>query len=108
MAYLYATASAQVPAPKTEFLVLSSRFLSVASYDPANYLLTLVFKNGYESLRKFFFPSVWAQFKIHPSPGKFYHEQIKKQYPAIPSKPVLKVSDLTKAKRQHRPNLEVK
>lgn len=105
MAYIVATAGAN-QAPKTpvpQSVVLTSRFLALATYDSVNYLLTLVFRNGYESIRRFVFPSIWQQFTQHPSPGKFYHESLKNQYPAIPSRTVLKVSDLTKAKKRHNP-----
>lgn len=103
MAYTQATAE-PTTATEPENILLNSSFLSAATYDSTNYAITLAFKNGYTSVHRFVFPQVWAEFKIATSHGSFYANTLKKQYPAIPLHEKLRVSDLTKAKKEFNPN----
>jgi hypothetical protein len=102
MGYLPAVAEpSAVVAPETIGLPFSS-FLQAATYDAANYSLTLDFKSGHQIVHRFVYPMVWQQFKEHPSPGSFYGKSIRGKYPSITFHQPLKVSALTKAMKEHR------
>jgi len=92
--------------PKTsapEQIVLQSSFLMSATYDASTFSLTVEFKTGEPIVYHYVFPSVWQQFKEHPSPGKFWNASIKGgKYPSINLKRGLKVSDITKAKKKYK------
>lgn len=103
MAYTPSIAEPTSTATEPETIALKSSFLSAASYDPVNYAITLAFKNGYTSIHRFVFPSVWNEFKISTSHGSYYANVLKKQYPAIPLHQKLRVSDLTKAQKTFNP-----
>lgn len=92
------------PAGSTpEQIVLHSSFLSAATYDPASFSLTLEFKTGEPIIYRYVFPAVWSEFKLHPSPGKYWNENIKGgKYPSFSLKPGLKVSDITRAKKKYK------
>lgn len=94
------------PAPSTspapEQIALQSSFLQTATYDAANYSLTVEFKTGEPFIYRYVFPVVWEQFKQHPSPGKFWNESVKGKFPTINLKRGLKVSDIEKAKKKSR------
>jgi hypothetical protein len=98
MAYLPQQAPAAAP-KKPEQIVLHSSFLQSATYDSANFALTLDFKNRSSLIHRYVFPITWEQFKLAPSHGSFYSRNIKGKYPVIPFHTPLKVSDLTKAKK---------
>ena len=89
------------PAPET-IAIPHSSFLQAATYDASAYSLTLDFKSGHQIVHKFVFPMVWQQFKESPSHGSFYGKSIKGKYPAVTFKMPLKVSDLSKAMKEHR------
>ena len=100
----YLPAIAEKPAataPETIALPHSS-FLQAATYDAANYSLTLDFKSGHQIVHRFVFPMVWQQFKQTPSHGSFYGKSIKGKYPAVTFRQPLKVSDLSRAMKEHR------
>ena len=102
MSYLPSVAQpATTPAPET-FALPHSSFLQAATYDAANYSLTLDFKSGHQIIHKFVFPMVWEQFKQSPSHGSFYGKSIKGKYPSVTFHQPLKVSALTKAINEHR------
>jgi hypothetical protein len=102
MGYLPAKAE-QAKTAKPEIVALPhSSFLQAATYDSANYSLTLDFKSGHQIIHRFVFPMVWEQFKQSPSHGSFYSKSIKGKYPSITFHQPLKVSDLTKAMKEHR------
>ena len=102
MGYLPAVAEpSAVVAPETIGLPFSS-FLQAATYDSVNYSLTLDFKSGHQIVHRFVYPMVWAQFKESPSHGSFYSKSIKGKYLAVTFHQPLKVSDLTKAMKEHR------
>jgi hypothetical protein len=89
-------------APKPEQIILRSSFLQSATYDAANFALTLDFKSGHSLVHRYFFPITWTQFKEAPSHGSFYARNIKGKYPMIALRTPLKVSDITKAKKPHK------
>jgi hypothetical protein len=106
MSYLPTPATAPgTPAPETISLAHSS-FLQAATYDSAQFALTLDFKSGHQVVHRFVFPVVWAQFKEAKSHGSFYSNSLKKQYPAVVLRKPLLVSELKKAKKKysHAPN----
>ena len=88
-------------APET-FALPHSSFLQAATYDAANYSLTLDFKSGHQVVHRFVFPMVWQQFKESPSHGSFYSKSIKNKYPSVVFKKPLLVSHLTRAMNEHR------
>jgi len=102
MSYLPSVAEpAAKTAPET-FALPHSSFLQAATYDAANYSLTLDFKSGHSVVHKFVFPMVFQQFKEATSHGSFYSKQIKNKYPAVVMRSPLKVSDLSRAIKEHR------
>ena len=104
MSYLPShTQQKQGPTPETIVFGRSS-FLAVGTYDAQNYSLTLDFKNGTQVVHRFVYPIVWQQLKEAPSHGSFYARSIKKQYPSVNFRQPLKVSDLKRAIKEHRPH----
>lgn len=88
--------------PLPEQIVLISSFLSTATYDASTFSLTIEFKTGEPLVHRFVFPAVWQEFKLHPSPGKYWNASIKGKYPTLNLKRGLKVSDITKAKKKYK------
>lgn len=90
-----------------EQIVLHSSFLSCATYDASTFTLTLEFKTGEPIIYRYVFPAVWNEFKLHPSPGKYWNENIaskkgQPRYPSFALKRGLKVSDITAAKKKYK------
>lgn len=104
MSYLHGQKEKQKPVEPETFAIPTSSFLQAATYDSANYSLTLEFKNGSQIVHRFVYPMVWQQFKETSSHGSFYARNLKGKYPAIEFRSSLKVSDLKKAIREHRHN----
>lgn len=103
MAYTQGKKQAQKSSKPEEIAFPGSSWLQSATYDSANYSLTVNLKDGTQNVHHYVFPSVWGQFKETPSKGSFYVRTILKQYPAIKFKSSLKVSDLEKAIKENRP-----
>jgi hypothetical protein len=102
MSYLPSVAEPSTPAKPETFALPHSSFLQAATYDAANYTMTLDFKSGHQIIHRFVFPMVWQQFKESPSHGSFYGKNIKGKYPAVTFHQPLKVSDLSRAMKEHR------
>ena len=102
MSYLPSVAEPVAATAPETFALPHSSFLQSATYDSANYSLTLDFKSGHSVVHKFVFPMVFQQFKEATSHGSFYSRNIKNKYPAVVMRSPLKVSDLTKAMKEHR------
>lgn len=110
MAYTQSKASLDpkaAPAPET-FALPHSSFLQAATYDSQSFSLTLDFKNGSQFVHRFVFPVVWQQFKEASSHGSYYARNLKGKYPTVTFKSPLKVSELDKAIKEHRPNASKK
>lgn len=102
MSYLPAIAEMPATPPTETFALPHSAFLQAATYDLANYSLTLDFKSGHQIVHRYVFPMIWQQFKESPSHGSFYSRVIKGKYPAVSFRKPLLVSEFEKAVKKHR------
>jgi hypothetical protein len=102
MSYLPSVAEPVAATAPETFALPHSSFLQAATYDAANYSLTLDFKSGHQIVHRFVFPMVWQQFKESPSHGSFYTRSIKGKYPSVTFRKPLLVSHMTKAMNDHR------
>ena len=106
MAYLPGTHYSNQPAKKKpeELALPGSSFLQSASYDSAQFTLTIDFKNGTQTVHRFVFPMVWEQFKEQQSHGAYFSRAIKGKYPTVKFQEPLKVSDFNRAIKENRPH----
>jgi hypothetical protein len=104
MSYLLGVKEAPAQKAPETLAIPHSSFLQAATYDAENFSLTLDFKNGMQSVHRFVFPIVWQQFKEAKSHGSFYANSLKGKYPTVNFREPLKVSDLTRAIKEHRPH----
>lgn len=102
MSYLPGTKDKPKQTVPETMAIPNSSFLQAATYDSANFSLTLEFKNGMQSVSCYVYPMVWQQFKETRSHGSFYSRQIKDKYPTVNLRMSLKVSDLSRAMKEHR------
>jgi hypothetical protein len=102
VSYTHSHAATAETKPPETMAIPGSSFLQAVTYDQQNYSLTLDFKNGTQIVHRFVFPMVWQQFKETPSKGQFYSRSIKGKTPSINFRSSLKVSDLSRAMREHR------
>ena len=65
----------------------NSSFLEAIEYDSVNYRLTVHFKNGAIHQHPMFFPIMWSTFKIAPSHGSHYANNIKGKFASIQIRP---------------------
>ena len=105
MSYLQQLKEQPASQPIETLALPHSSFLQAATYDAANYSMTMDFKSGHQIVHRFVFPMVWQQFKQSPSHGAFYGRSIKGKYPSVTFKKPLLVSQLTKAMNEHRRNI---
>ena len=102
MSYLPGTPEPATTSKPEVIALPHSKFLQAASYDPAQFALTLDFKNGSQAMHRFVYPVTFQQFKEAPSHGSYYARNIKGKYPTIFIRSSMKPSDLTKAKKEFR------
>lgn len=106
MAYLPGKAQQGGAQAPESIAIPHSSFLQSATYDAANFSLTLEFKNGRQDVHRYVYPTVWQQFKEQQSHGSFYSRSIKGKYPTVNFRKPLKASDfkrVTKEPQRHAP-----
>lgn len=84
---------------KAEDLGLQSSFLARASYDSASQKLTLSFHSGQEMAYWPVDEDTWEEFRLAPSQGRYYLQNIKGKSQSMAIQQPLKPSDIKQPRK---------